>query len=119
MEGFPCEAYYYRIGSNIRRLRRERQMTQEKLAEAAGLSLKMIQKLEVGQKGFRMETIIKIALTLDVSLDVLADMRKADKRLTLQQEAFYAITDDKTDDEIKYAVGIVDSVFKLHKQYLE
>ena len=58
MEGFPCEAYYYRIGSNIRRLRRERQMTQEKLAEAAGLSLKMIQKLEVGQKGFRMETII-------------------------------------------------------------
>lgn len=42
-----------------------------------------------------------------------------DKRLTFQQEAFYAITDDKTDDEIKYAVGIVDSVFKLHKQYLE
>lgn len=119
MEEFPCEAYYYRIGSNIRRLRREKHMTQEGLAEAAGLSLKMIQKLEVGQKGFRMETIIKIALTLDVSLDVLADMRKADKRLTLQQEAFYAMTDDKTDDEIKYAVGIVDSVFKLHKQYLE
>ena len=54
MEGFPCEAYYYRIGSNVRRLRREKHMTQEKLAEAAGLSLKMIQKLEVGQKGFRM-----------------------------------------------------------------
>lgn len=118
MEKFPCEAYYDRIGRNIRRLRREKHMTQERLAEAAGLSLKMIQKLEVGQKGFRMETIIKIALTLDVSLDNLADMRKADKKLTFWQEAFYAMTEDKTDDEIKYAVGIVDSVFKLHKQYL-
>ena len=35
MEGFPCEAYYDRIGSNICRLRRERHMTQERLAEAA------------------------------------------------------------------------------------
>ena len=119
MEEFPCEAYYCRIGSNIRRLRREKQMTQERLAEASGLSLKMIQKLEVGQERFRMETFIRIAITLDVSLDVLADMRKVDKRLTIQQEAFYAITDDKSDDEIKYAVGIVDSVFKLHKQYME
>ena len=60
MEEFPCEAYYYRIGRNVRRLRREKGMTQEGLAEAAGLSIKMIQKLEIGQKGFRMETIIKL-----------------------------------------------------------
>ena len=119
MEEFPCEAYYYRIGRNVRRLRREKGMTQEGLAEAAGLSIKMIQKLEIGQKGFRMETIIKIAITLDVSLDNLTDMREADRKLTFWQEAFYAMTEDKTDDEIKYAVGIVDYVFRLHKQYLE
>lgn len=119
MEGVLCEVYYYRIGSNIRRLRREKQMTQEGLAEAAGLSLKMVQKLEVGQTGFRMETIIRIAVTLDVSLDVLTDMEKGNRKLTFQQEAFYSLTDDKTDDEIKYAIEIVDAVFKLHKQYLE
>lgn len=119
MEQFPCEAYYYRIGRNIRRLRREKGMTQEALAEAAGLSIKMIQKLENGQKGFRMDTIIRVAVTLDVSFDSLTNMRKADRKLTFWQEAFYAMTQDKTDDEIKYAVGIVDSVFKLHKQYLE
>lgn len=118
MEEFPCEAYYYRIGRNIRRLRREKGMSQEALAEAAGLSIKMIQKLEIGQKGFRMETIIRVAETLDISLDSLTGMRKADKKLAFWQEAFYAMTEDKTDDEIKYAVGIVDSVFKLHKQYL-
>ncbi len=47
-----CEAYYYRIGSSIRRNRQEKGMTQEGLAEAAGLSLKMVQKLEGGQYGF-------------------------------------------------------------------
>ena len=71
MEQFPCEAYYYRIGRNIRRLRREKGMTQEALAEAAGLSIKMIQKLENGQKGFRMDTIIRVVVTLDVSFDSL------------------------------------------------
>lgn len=119
MEGFPYETYYRRIGRNIRRLRREKGLTQEALAEEAGLSIKMIQKLETGQKGFHMETIIRIAVTLDISLDSLTGMRGADKKLMFWQEAFYALTEDKTDDEIKYAVGIVDSVFKLHKQYLE
>lgn len=119
MEEFPYEAYYHRIGRNIRRLRREKGMTQEALAEAAGLSIKMIQKLENGQRGFRMETVIRISVILDISLDSLTGMHKADKKLMFWQEAFYAMTEDKTDDEIKYAVGIVDSVFKLHKQYLE
>ena len=110
---------YAEIGRRIARRRRMLDITQEMLAEAAGLTIKMIQKLEIGQTGFRMETIIKIAITLDVSLDSLTDMREADKKLAFWQEAFYAMTEDKTDDEIKYAVGIVDSVFRLHKQYLE
>lgn len=117
MEQFPCEAYYGRIGSNIRKKRLERGLTQEGLAEASGLSLKMVQKLEAGQKGFRMETILRIAITLKVSLDSLSGMQEADERLMFQQEAFYALTEDKTMEEIKYAVGIVDSVFRLHKKY--
>lgn len=48
-----CEMYYYRIGSSIRRNRQRRGLTQEELAEAAGLSLKMVQKIEGGQNGFR------------------------------------------------------------------
>lgn len=35
MEEFPYEAYYRRIGRNIRRLRREKGLTQEALAEEA------------------------------------------------------------------------------------
>ena len=119
MGRIPCEAYYYRIGSSIRRNRQEKGLTQEELAEAAGLSLKMVQKLEGGQKGFRMETVIRIAETLHVSLGSLADMQEKDGRAVFCQEAFYKLVRDKSIEEIQYAVGIVDSVFKLHKQYLE
>lgn len=50
MGKIPCEAYYYRIGSSIRRNRQEKGLTQEELAEAAGLSLKMVQKIEGGRR---------------------------------------------------------------------
>lgn len=113
-----CEAYYYRIGSSIRRNRQEKGLTQEELAEAAGLSLKMVQ-MEGGQKGFRMETVIKIAETLGVSLGSLADTQGEDERTLFCREMFYELARDKSDEEIRYAVGIVNSVFKLHKQYLE
>ncbi len=119
MEMISCEAYYYRIGSSIRRNRQEKGLTQEELAEAAGLSLKMIQKLEGGQKGFRMETVIRIAETLGVSIGSLADMQGEDEKTVSCREMFYELVRDKTVEEIRYAVGIVDSVFKLHKQYLE
>lgn len=115
----PCEAYYYRIGSSIRKNRQEKGLTQEELAEAAGLSLKMVQKIEAGQKGFRMETIIRIAETLGVSLGSLTDMHREDEGTAFCRELFYELASDKTVEEMRYAVGIVDSVFKLHKQYLE
>lgn len=119
MGRISCEAYYYRIGSSIRRNRQEKGLTQEDLAEAAGLSLKMVQKIEGGQKGFRMETVIRIAETLGVSLGSLADMQGEDERTLSCREMFYELVGDKSIEEVRYAVGIVDSVFKLHKQYLE
>ena len=118
MGRIPCEAYYYRIGSSIRRNRQERGLTQEELAEAAGLSLKMVQKIEAGQKGFRMETVIRIAETLGISLGSLADMQGEDERTLFCREMFYELVKDKSVEEVRYAVEIVDSVFKLHKQYL-
>ncbi len=114
-----CEAYYYRIGSSIRRNRQEKGLTQEGLAEAAGLSLKMVQKLEGGQSGFRMETVIKVAETLGVSIGSLADRQGEDERAVFCWEMFHELVRDKSAEEVRYAVGIVDSVFKLHKQYLE
>ena len=78
----------------------------------------MVQKIEAGQKGFRMETVIRIAETLKVSLGSLADVQE-DEKAVFCREVFHELARDKTVKEIRYAVGIVDSVFKLHKEYLE
>ncbi|TYB44203.1 helix-turn-helix domain-containing protein [Actinomadura chibensis] len=54
------------ISDRVRELRRRRGMTQEELAERAGLSLAVIKKLEQGGT-CRMETYHQLARTLDVT----------------------------------------------------
>lgn len=119
MGDLSCEAYYFRIGNSIRRIRLAKGLTQEGLAELSGLSSKMIQKIELGKSGFRMETIIRIARALEVSLDVLADMRDMDERLIFQQEAFYMAVENKSVNEIRFAIELVDCIFRLQKMYLD
>lgn len=62
--------YYRTIGTNIGRFRRERGMTQEKLAEAVDLSADYISHLEAlgTLKAPSIDTLIAIAQALDVPL---------------------------------------------------
>lgn len=53
----------------------------EELTEKALLSPKGIQKVEAGRSGMYVETFIRIVSTLDVSLDILADMVRVMFRL--------------------------------------
>jgi transcriptional regulator with XRE-family HTH domain len=52
------------LGENLKALRIEGGMTQNELAEAADLSLKMIQKIEYGESAASPETIDKLAAAL-------------------------------------------------------
>ncbi|MEV4759480.1 helix-turn-helix transcriptional regulator [Micromonospora sp. NPDC049559] len=56
------------IGTRISALRRRRRMSQRELAEAAGVSVDIIRKLEQGQRTTaRLETVAALAHALDVS----------------------------------------------------
>ena len=59
------------IGKNIRALRRRAGMTQQKLAEAAGLSVPYISHIERGSKNARLEVLSQVAVALGISLDAL------------------------------------------------
>lgn len=59
------------IGQRIRTLRKQRGYTQEKLAEAADLSVPYLSHIERGKKGVSLVAIIRIAAALDVSLEYL------------------------------------------------
>ena len=62
-----------RIGLNITLLREERGLTQEKLAELAGLHRAYIGQIERGEKNIGLRNLEKIAKALDVDIQVLVD----------------------------------------------
>jgi HTH-type transcriptional regulator/antitoxin HipB len=56
------------IGSIIRRIRTEKNMTQTDLAERVGTVQKKISTIETGQSGARIDTICNIIAALDLDI---------------------------------------------------
>lgn len=60
------------IGKNIKRLRREKGISQDKLSKLADISLNTVVKIELDQSpNPTLETIQKLARALNISLDEL------------------------------------------------
>ena len=59
------------FGENVRRLRKNRYWSQEKLAEACGLHRTYIGAIERGERNVSLENIVEIARSLDVSPSAL------------------------------------------------
>ena len=53
------------FGGNVRRLRNEKILTQEKLAELTDLNIRTVQKVEVGQTNILVTTAARIQKALD------------------------------------------------------
>ncbi len=62
-----------RIGLKITIIRERRGLTQEKLAELAGLHRAYIGQIERGEKNIGLRNLEKIAKSLDVNIRVLVD----------------------------------------------
>lgn len=59
------------FGGNLRKFRLGNNLTQEKLALEAGLSLRFIQNLESGERQPTLETLFKLSRALDTSPEML------------------------------------------------
>ncbi len=62
---------YEKLGSEIRRLRKRQNLSQEELAEKAKLDLTSVSEIESGLRNPSLKTIYKIALALKVNLSEL------------------------------------------------
>lgn len=60
-----------RFGANVRRERTQKELTQERLAELADLSLRNIQRIEAGEINVLMTTVVRIRKALGCSSDKL------------------------------------------------
>jgi transcriptional regulator with XRE-family HTH domain len=68
-----------RIGLNITIIREQRGLTQEKLAELAGLHRAYIGQIERGEKNIGLRNLEKIAKALGVDIRVLVDNTKVER----------------------------------------
>lgn len=59
------------MGKRILERRKQMRLTQEELAERAGVTSQMISTAELGKKAMRPENIIKICSVLEISTDYL------------------------------------------------
>ena len=60
---------YSRLGKRISELRKQRKLSQSQLAELANVTDSYISHIETGRKKASLESLVKIAAALDVTLD--------------------------------------------------
>ena len=65
------ENVYVKLGQNIKKYRKETGLTQQKLADKVDMGINFIGKIEVGFSKPSLDTVIKIAKTLNVKLSDL------------------------------------------------
>jgi transcriptional regulator with XRE-family HTH domain len=63
------------MGQRLQRLRQAAGMSQQKLAEAASVSVFTLRNWEQDRRGVPLEVAARIAVALDVSLDELAGLK--------------------------------------------
>ena len=89
---------YRSIGENIRKYRKTKKMTQETLAERAGLSVNYIGSIERGEKLPSLETFIVILNQLGVTADcILQDVVQAnyELKMSLLNEKLSVLSSDQ------------------------
>ena len=73
------------LGQRVRALRKQRDLSQERLAERAGLSAKFIGEVERGEKSISIDSLYRVSVALEIPLRELTDVR-ADKPSTVPSE---------------------------------
>lgn len=69
------------VGRNLRKYRIEDNLTQEQLAEKAGISTPFYANLERGKKSMSILTLKKLASALQVSVDCLLNENNSNNRI--------------------------------------
>lgn len=75
------------IGSRILSRRKQLRMTQEELAEKAGITSQTVSSAELGKKALRPENIIRLCSALDISTDylLLGEINESDHSILLSR----------------------------------
>ncbi len=80
---------FYRVGKNIKRIRKAKGITQEDLAAAAHVSISHMGYIERGRENPTLYTLYRISVALKVPLTELVDFKPKDCILSTDGEELY------------------------------
>lgn len=101
------------VGENIRLLRRSKGLSQEKLAEMAGVSGSYIGYLERGERTPSLVLLSKIADALDVEITML--LTPSDSAANQELKKLIALLSDKGPEPIKFMTEVACAYFRSLK----
>lgn len=108
---------YYKIGQQIRKIRKARQLSQEELAEQVGISTTHMSHIETGNTKLSLPVFVKLTEALEVSADeILNDMPTGSRVQTV--ESIEKILDSCTTQQIRVIEEIVKATAEAMKIYL-
>lgn len=111
-----CIMDYLKIANRIRQKRMELSLTQEQLAEKAGITLNFLGCIECGNKRGSFETYIKIANALDTTLDsLLQDLMPAAKDNVDRQELLHYF-DKLSSADKSFIIKMTADLYMSHRQ---
>ena len=105
---------YPQIGQRIKRLRNQRGMTQEALAEATSLSVPYISHLERAVKKGSLETLVRIAAALGVTMNELLGIPRSEEEVFLPDMTF--VLGDCSPEEREFLLEVAAAIKKIMRQ---
>ena len=95
------------VGENIKKIRKEKGLTQKELGKLCGMSEAQIGQYENGLRNPKMETLEKIANALDISYFELLDISETTKESNIQKITLN-VEIKNIDEETKKAEKLIE-----------
>lgn len=107
---FNMELNYALIGARIKRLRKSKKLTQDKLSELSSISPQHLSQIESAKTKLSLPTLINICNALGVTADrILCDVLKADAPEEISAD-IAEVFSDCTADEIFLMLNVANSL---------
>ena len=112
MSSITKSEIYFAIGKRIKEFRIKNNITQEKLAEELGISVKYISRIENGYGGVKLETLINAMNFLGLMPNVAFSDLISNDNLKLQLFLSTKIS-ELSPEKIQFLLSLIDSLKKL------
>lgn len=117
MEYIPKEIIYKNLGEIFKTYRIKNHLTQEKIAEELGISVKYISRIENGTGGVKLERLVNYLNILGILPNVAFYDLINNPKLNYQLELSKKL-EDLSDSEIKFLIGFIDLMKNLNNGVL-